>query len=69
MACDSCVHSKRCKWLIGDRYGYQGDECDWIPSRYAPAQSPVATADVPVLPAKEECSHVELRGSERTEGR
>lgn len=33
MSCDSCVHSSRCKWLIGSRYGYE-DDCDWTPSRY-----------------------------------
>jgi hypothetical protein len=31
--CDSCFHSIRCQWLLGDSYNPAGP-CDWNPSRW-----------------------------------
>lgn len=31
--CDSCFHSIRCQWLLGDSYNPAGP-CDWDPSRW-----------------------------------
>ncbi len=37
LSCGSCFHFQRCQWLLS-RKGNE-EECDWSPSRYAPAET------------------------------
>lgn len=31
--CDTCRHTERCRWLLGESYRPNGP-CDWVPSRW-----------------------------------